>query len=220
MISTILRTLLLVGLSAAVVIAAGSGWLARELLHDAQLTAPLLVFAGVFVFGLVATVVTSCANGAKDFRTIAFVNIGGGVSAFLMIVALAPRFGVMGGLIATAVLPLITWAFAWVLARRHAWWPRNPVAHGFSAPELRTAMTFVPIAVISAVGLPMLQLLIRDSVVAHSGMASVGLLQGVMRNVRHVPRRCKRRVRDVLLSTLQRDPGGLRNCCARPARAC
>ncbi|MEP7102111.1 MAG: O-antigen translocase [Burkholderiales bacterium] len=180
-ISTILRALLVAGMTAAVVIALGSNWLARELLHDAQLTAPLLVFAGVLVFGLAATVISSCANGAKDFRTVAFVNIGGGVSAFVMIVALAPRFGVMGGLIATAALPIITWAFAWAFARRSAWWPRNAVAHGFSAPELRTAMTFVPIAIISAVGLPLLQLLIRDDVVAHSGMASVGLLQGVMR---------------------------------------
>jgi antigen flippase len=42
-------------------------------------------------------------------------------------------------------------------------------------------MAFVPVAVVSAVGLPMLQLLIRDNLVSHSGMQSVGLLQGVMR---------------------------------------
>jgi hypothetical protein len=36
-------------------------------------------------------------------------------------------------------------------------------------------------AVTTAVGLPLLQMLIRDNIAAHSGMAAVGLLQGVMR---------------------------------------
>ncbi len=36
-------------------------------------------------------------------------------------------------------------------------------------------------AVISAVALPLLQILIRDNVATHGGMAEVGLLQGVMR---------------------------------------
>jgi len=36
-------------------------------------------------------------------------------------------------------------------------------------------------AVISAVGLPLLQILIRDAVAGHGGMADVGLLQGVVR---------------------------------------
>ncbi len=122
-ISTVLRALLVVGVPAALIVAAASGWLARELLHDGQLGSPLLVFAAVFVFGLLATVIMSCANGAKDFRTLAFINIGSGVSAFTMIALLAPRFGVMGGLLATAALPLVTCLIAWALARRRAWCP-------------------------------------------------------------------------------------------------
>lgn len=180
-VSTVLRALLVVGLVASLSVAVGSGWIAKELLHDALLDTPLLVFAAVFVFGLATTVIQSCANGAKDFRTLALINIGSGVSSFLMIAALAPRFGVMGGLIAMAVLPLVSFVIAWILARRHHWWPKRALAHGFSASEALGTTAYVPLAAISAVGLPLLQLLIRDSVVAHSGMSAVGLLQGVMR---------------------------------------
>lgn len=181
LISTVLRALLAVGIVAAVAVALGSNWLARELLHDGQLGSPLIVFAAVFLFGLVATVIMSCANGAKDFRTLAFINIGSGVSAFVMIAALTPYFGLMGGLVAMAGLPMVTCAIAWALARRHDWWPKRVLSHGFSAREARGAMAFVPMAIISSVGLPLMHLLIRDDVVAHSGMAAVGLLQGVMR---------------------------------------
>jgi O-antigen/teichoic acid export membrane protein len=180
-ISTLLRALLIVGVPAAVLVALGSNWLALELLHDDQLGLPLLVFASAFVFGLVSTVIISCANGAKDFRTLAFINIGGGVASFVMILALCPRFGVMGGLIATATTPLVTWVIAWSIARRHDWWPKRPLSHGFSAQEARGAMAFAPLGVIGAVGLPLLQLLIRDRLVSNSGMEAVGLLQGVMR---------------------------------------
>ena len=180
-ISTVLRALLVVGVPASLLVALGSNWLARELLHDAALSSSLLVFAAVFILGLVASVIMACANGAKDFRTLALINIGTGVSSFAMIAALCPRFGVMGGLFATAALPLVTFAISWAFARRHDWWPKRPLSHGFSAQEARGAMAFVPMAVTSAVAMPLVQILIRDNVVAHSGMGAVGLLQGVVR---------------------------------------
>ena len=180
-VSTVLRGLLAVGAGSALLVAVGSGWLAGELLHDPSLRFAFLIYAVVFVFGLVGTVVLSCATGAKDFRSVAFINIGTGVSSFALIAALCPYLGLAGGLIATALLPLVTAAIGWLFARAHAWWPKRPLSHGFSVLEARGVVAFVPIALTTAIGLPLLQLLIRDSVAAHSGMASVGLLQGVMR---------------------------------------
>ena len=180
-VSTMLRTLLAIGVPMGIAIALASTWIAREVLHDAHLAFTLVVFAAAFVFGLAATIVTSAANGAKDFRAVAYTNIGTGVSSFLLIASVAPRFGVAGALVVTAAQPVVTWLIAQGFARHHDWWPKRPLSHGYSARELRGALGFVPIAVVSAVGLPLLQLLIRDSVVARDGLAAVGLLQGVMR---------------------------------------
>jgi len=180
-VSTVLRALVIAGIPVALVIAASSGWLARELLHDASLGIPFVVFAALFVLGLAASVVIACANGAKDFRTLTFINMGTAVSSLALIVALCPPFGVLGGVLAMALLPLASWTIAWLLARRRDWWPRRPLAHGFDAREARGIVAFVPMAVISAVGLPLLQILIRDAVAGHGGMADVGLLQGVVR---------------------------------------
>jgi PST family polysaccharide transporter len=139
------------------------------------------LFAAVFLFGLLGSVVVACAAGAKDFKSLAFINMSTGVTGLILMAGLSSSFGLRGGLIATAVLPLATWAIAWAFARRHSWWPRRPLAHGFSLVEARGAAAFVPMAIISAVALPLLQILIRDSVATHGGMAAVGLLQGVMR---------------------------------------
>jgi O-antigen/teichoic acid export membrane protein len=42
-------------------------------------------------------------------------------------------------------------------------------------------VSFIPTAAIGAISLPLVQILVRDQLARHSGMASVGLLQGVMR---------------------------------------
>lgn len=180
-ISTILRLLLIVGLPSAVVIALASKWLAAQLLHNEGLQSVLLVVAAALVFGLISAVMVGCAMGAQDYRASTVINMSTGVFSLILVVALCPQFGVLGGLMALALLPPITLLVAWLFARNRAWWPKQPLSHGFSAKEGRAAFAYVPMAIVNTVGMPLLQLLIRDGVVAHSGMASVGLLQGVMR---------------------------------------
>ena len=180
-ISTVLRSLLLVGAPAALVIVVAAKWLAAELLHDAGLSLSFWLFAAVFLFGLAGTVIVACAAGAKDYKTLALINMGTGVVGLALMGTLSPLLGLKGGLIATAVLPLATWAIAAALTRGHRWWPRRPLAHGFSGAEARGAVAFVPMAVVSAVAGPLVQILIRDNVASHGGMNDVGLLQGVMR---------------------------------------
>lgn len=180
-VSTILRLLLIVGVPSAVMIALASKWLAGQLLHDERFQSVLLVVAAALVFGLIAAVMVGCAMGAQDYRASTVINMSTGVFSLVLVVALCPQFGVMGGLMALALLPPWTLLVAWLFARNRRWWPKQPLSHGFSAKEGMAAFAFVPMAIVNTVGAPLLQLLIRDGVVAHSGMASVGLLQGVMR---------------------------------------
>ena len=64
-VSTVLRTLLAIGVPAALAIGIGSSWFATELLHDAQLTLCFWLFALVFLFGLIGSVIIACAAGAN-----------------------------------------------------------------------------------------------------------------------------------------------------------
>jgi O-antigen/teichoic acid export membrane protein len=175
-----LRAVIAVGAAAAALVALGSKWIAAELLHDAAFQPILLVLAAAFVPGLVSTVIMACANGASDFRTPTFINISVGVCSFLMMVGLCRFYGLPGGLLAAAALPLVSCAVAWGFARRNAWWPERPLSH-FSWGELRSVAGFVPLALISSVAAPLQQIAIRDTVVAHAGLDAVGLLQGAGR---------------------------------------
>jgi PST family polysaccharide transporter len=181
MLSSIARLMLAVGVPFALVIAVASILIASHLLHDAKLFGPVVTFAAVYVFGLLSAVLTGCAIGSKDYFAVTVVNVGGGIASFVLMAALSIGYGVPGGLYATALMPLVTFGVATLVCRRRVWWPERLLSHGFSMPEARTALGFVPMALISAIASPLVQIMIRDSVVAQGSVADLGFLQGVNR---------------------------------------
>jgi len=84
--STTMRLVVLSGLPVALVIALASGWLARELLHDAEVQSSLLVFALVYVVGMLGMVVLGAANGVRDYRAMTVSQIGGGLASLLLLI--------------------------------------------------------------------------------------------------------------------------------------
>lgn len=180
-ISTVLRLLLAFGLPVALVIAGASRWLAQQLLHDSSLTTPFILFAALCVMALFSSVVSACAIGAQDYRSVATINISNAIATLLLFGSLSVFAGLEGALIAAALTPLTSLVVALGIARGKTWWPRAALSHGFSWAETRAALGFVPLAAVSAIALPLIQIVVRDNVAAHSGMADVGLLQGVMR---------------------------------------
>jgi O-antigen/teichoic acid export membrane protein len=180
-VSTTMRLVLMGGVPVAALIALASGWLARELLHDPALRMPLLLFAGVYVAGLLGTLVLGTANGSRDYQGVTFIQIGGALLTLGLFVLLCPPLGAVGGLIAASIVPGTTALVAWLLARRRDWWPARPLMHGFHPVEARAALAFIPMAVVSAIAAPLVQILVRDTLARQAGMAEVGLVQGVTR---------------------------------------
>lgn len=179
--STTMRLVVMVGLPVALLVALASGWLARELLHDAEMRGPVLLFALVSVLGMLGLLVTAAANGARDYHSMTYSQIGAGAVSLVVFALLCPTWGVLGGLIAGAIFPATNALVAWLCARGRDWWPARPMSHGFSKEEARAAMTFVPMAAIRSLSTPLVQIVLRDTLARQSGMAAVGLLHGVIR---------------------------------------
>jgi O-antigen/teichoic acid export membrane protein len=180
-VSTTLKMVLLLGVPAAAAVLLMSDWLSLALLHDPDLRIALIVFGVVYLLGVVGALYGACANGARDYRSTVTINISVSIATLALLAVLSPIYGLVGALVAIAVAPLFSFVVGMILSRRSAWWPKHVLTHPFSNAEARRALAFIPAAAVTAVAAPLMHIVLRNDVVEHSGLAAVGLLQGVTR---------------------------------------
>jgi O-antigen/teichoic acid export membrane protein len=180
-VATTLKLVVSVGLPIGLTIALASAWLAEVVLNDRDMRTSLLVFSAVYPFALIGNVMLGSANGFRDYRSMAFINMTSSVFGLILFAVLCPTLGVFGGLLAGALGPLGTFLGGAWFARRGAWWPRKPIRSAVSWVTVKAVVAFVPAAAVLAIGAPLVQLMLRNDLIAHSGLASVGYLQSVTR---------------------------------------
>ncbi len=173
--------MLFCGLPLAVAIGVFAPFLATQVLEAPEHSLAFVAFACTYAFGLVAAVPAACSIGAKDYKTTTLANVGIQAGCFVATAALVITAGLDGGLYAAALTPVITLLVWYGLGVGRPWWPRRMLGHGFSWPEARATLSFVPKAIITSIGMPLLQLLVADAVQAAGGKEGMGCLRGVNR---------------------------------------
>ena len=179
--STVFRIMVCLALPMSCGLLLFSTVLSTTVFHDPSLAGPVMVFGAIYVFGLLAVLAMGAAVSMKDVRSVAAINIGNAVMTPVMFAVLCPQFGVRGGLMAVAVMPLVGFLVSWFIVGRKPWWPARPWAHGFSAEEAKAVVALIPPHAINAIGMPLIQILVRNALAAHSDATAVGLLQGIVR---------------------------------------
>lgn len=181
LVSTIVRALMFVGVPVSLILLLTAPWIAEKLLDDASYAPAVMLFGGLYICGLIGSLLLGLANGAKDYTSTTFINIGNIVASLVLFTLLSPIFGLVGGLAAAALAPLMSLAVSIFFARGKPWFERSALSSVFSRDELRRVAGFIPMAAASAVVVPLAQIMVRDILAAHAGMGAVGLLQGVWR---------------------------------------
>ncbi len=181
LVSTIVRALIFVGVPASLILLLTAPWIAEKLLDDASYAPAVMLFGGLYICGLIGSLLLGLANGAKDYTSTTFINIGNILASLVLFTLLSPMYGIAGGLAAAALAPLMSLAVSAFFARRKPWFDRSALSSVFSRNELRRVAAFIPMAAASAVVVPLAQIMVRDILAAHAGMGAVGLLQGVWR---------------------------------------
>lgn len=179
--SSVAWLMLLCGVPVAIAIAVFAPWIAAVPMSAPGHGGAVVAFAVTYVFGLLAAVPAACAIGARDYTSTTLANVGIQFVAFLTTASLAIAYGLEGGLAAAVLTPVITLLVWYGIGRRRPWWPGRLLPRGYSWVEARATLSFVPKAVISSIGMPLMQLSIGYSVTAVSGEEGMGWLRGVNR---------------------------------------
>ncbi len=181
LIATLLRVLLFVGLPLALIIFFAAPWVAQSLLYNADLASAVRIFGVCYLFGLLGGFLVGLANGAKDYLAVTLINIGNATGGLILFALLCPSYGVPGALAAAGLMPVLSAVLGLVMSRGKRWLPIRPWQGEFSREALGRVSAFIPMAATTAVMMPLLQVLVRDLLAEHTGMASVGLVQGIWR---------------------------------------
>ena len=181
LVSTVVRALFVVGVPLSLLLLVGAPWVAEKLLHDIGYAPAVMLFGSLYLCGLFGSLLLGLANGAKDYATTTYINIGNVLASLVLFALLSPIYGVVGGLAAAALAPLMSLVIAAFVSRRKPWFERSALSAAFSSDELRRVSGFIPMAAATAVVVPLAQIVVRDTLAAQAGMEAVGLLQGVWR---------------------------------------
>jgi len=181
LLGTIGRFGLWLGLPTAAVIAATSPWLAEWLLHDRA-------YAWVFVLGalsVLASILNSILLGALSARgDITRVVISNIIATIVGVSVYAPasiRWGVTGGLGASATVYVFSVLITLVLIRRSPLVSLRDLAGPFDRVEARRIAGFYPMLIVHAVMTPLSLLLIRQHVASTLSLEAAGLWQACWR---------------------------------------
>jgi O-antigen/teichoic acid export membrane protein len=143
---------------------------------------PVVVLVGVILpFTMLTLVLSGILTGLKQFRLIAFTNMGTTVLGAAIFISLSYGFGLMGGLVGTilavgsgvlVILAIARSAKAIQVARCLAHW--RPAL-------LPSVFAFYPMLLVHAAAEPLTLLLVRDALIGAAGVDQAGLWQATLR---------------------------------------
>lgn len=166
---------------AALIVVPLSGWLARELLHDATL-GPVFVALALGLGALAMNaLLLAIINGRKATRLFVAANIAGSLIGLVFTGGLAVWLGLRGALFALALNQSIAFiATAW-LVRREPWFSWRYLVGPINPAVLKALGRYALMAATTALSTPIAQVTVRQRLVADFGLAQAGYFDAMMR---------------------------------------
>ncbi|WP_431048570.1 O-antigen translocase [Roseateles sp. L2-2] len=174
---TALRLSLVACLLVALPILAGGADLVRWLLHRDDLSTIYLWIAASLPALALNNLLLAIANGKKEVRTYVGANIATSLVSLLVTGGLTHVFGLYGTLAASSIGAVLSLGVTAWLITRHGWFRFAHLWGRLDRGAGRELTGFALMGLTSAVALPMSQILIRDILVSHTGLATAGLWQ-------------------------------------------
>lgn len=175
------RISLICSVVAALLIAALHRQLAVLLLQDAQYANVFLWLAGGLVLFVLNSLLLAILNGKKAVASYVTANVATSLVTLLATWLLAAAWGLYGALVALAINQSIVAFITLAMCLRGGWFSFGSL---FATPErevLKKLASFALMAIVSAVAVPLSQVLVRDHLVQAFGWQQAGYWQAVTR---------------------------------------
>ncbi|MES2105900.1 MAG: O-antigen translocase [Pseudomonadota bacterium] len=168
-------------IAASVLIAVFNRPLALLVLKDGSLGSVFLWLAACLILFVLNTLLLAILNGKKAVSSYVAANIATSIVTLLATWALASAWGLYGALVALAINQSVVAFITLALCMKSGWFSVSMLFGKLDRTIARQLGAFALMAIVTAVAVPLSQLLIRNHLVQDFGWNAAGYWQAVIR---------------------------------------
>jgi PST family polysaccharide transporter len=156
-------------------------YISQWLFHSPLYINPLRVLGGTIILYALNTLLISILNGKKEIKRYTLVNTIGSIVGLIFTVVLVYFYKIAGALYALVLAQSIVFFVTLTMVVKSSWFSRSYFNQPFDKETARKLSKFSLMAIVSALTVPVSQIILRNMVISKLGINDAGYWQGMMR---------------------------------------
>jgi O-antigen/teichoic acid export membrane protein len=165
----------------SVILILGAGYFSRLILHDEKYKYVFYFFGTTIVLYALNALLISVINGFKEYKKYIIANILGSVVGLIFSVILAVNYGIPGALISAVTFQSFVFLLTLLIIRKSYWFEWRVFSGKFSKLVAGRLGHFSLMALVSAILVPVAQLIVRSYITKNQTLVNAGLWEGINR---------------------------------------
>jgi len=138
-----------------------------------------IIFGCSIVLYALNSLFLSILNGSGDIKVLSYVNMASNIAGLLFTVVLVYYFNIYGALLSIILAQSIVFFISGYVLMRRSWFKLSHFFGSFDMKMLKKLSAFSLMAIVSALTVPLSQIILRQYLIQHLSVQSAGIWQGV-----------------------------------------
>lgn len=156
-------------------------YISQWLFHSPLYINPLRVLGVTIILYALNSLLISILNGKKEIKRYTLVNTIGSIVGLIFTVVLVYFYKITGALYALVLAQSIVFFVTLIMVIKSSWFSRSYFNQPFNKETARNLSKFSLMAIVSALTVPVSQIILRNMVISKLGINDAGYWQGMMR---------------------------------------
>jgi len=156
-------------------------YISQWLFHSSLYINPLRVLGVTIILYALNSLLISILNGKKEIKKYTLVNTIGSIVGLVFTVVLVYFYKITGALYALVLAQSIVFFVTLTMIVKSSWFSKSYFNQSFNKETARKLSGFSLMAIVSALTVPVSQIILRNMVINKLGMNDAGYWQGIMR---------------------------------------
>lgn len=173
------RITVIISMICGLVSIAGAGYFARIILKNPEYAGVFYIFGFTIILYALNGLLLSVINGFKEFKKYITINIASSLAGLVFAIVLTLAFGTYGALVGLVTYQSVIFIITLLLISRSSWFSWKLFLGKFSKTAAGKLGRFSVMAIVSAIAIPLTQLVIRNFITRYESLDEAGLWESM-----------------------------------------